>query len=431
MSILMASRDRMRLIANAFIINIIVFVVLAAFVEFLSFAFLKVYEVIYLSDSNETSHSTRTPTQFNNDLNRLTGQRGGAWKYSSLTTYANREFSSETINQNEYGIRETVGTDPKCTGEIWMFGSSAVWGNANTDSTTVSSMLQKEVNSPESHKCYNVINYGVVGYMSRLDVQSLRRELLLNNPPDFVVFLNGANDFLKPMHNQTLSHLDDMRLEIEDLFIAPYVTMNELWENSQERNLITWNYVLDFFPNTVEFTSRLAGRIRYYFEKHDNEALVSSYRSRRNAAQQQYKKLLTANLDMLLQNIVLVKGLSTEYGFDVIVSLQPVVFESVYNSSDTTIAMTDEEVTGLGTVPRTRLYPSAYGDLILFKTLYSSWDEAYRRKATQLGFHYLPLHLEISSDPEQYFVSGLHYSPEGSEEIAKRIAHIVRAIQNR
>jgi len=103
--------------------------------------------------------------------------------------------SSPGVNVDEQGVRKSwnpVFSPGQKHRTVYAFGGSTMWGAGAADEETIPSHLSRALN--ERDGAYEVVNYGVGGYV--LTQEMLKLVLLLRQGlrPDVVVFYDGAND---------------------------------------------------------------------------------------------------------------------------------------------------------------------------------------------------------------------------------------------
>jgi hypothetical protein len=77
--------------------------------------------------------------------------------------------------------------------KVFLFGGSAMWGTGVSDSNTIASFLQADMNSMMSRPV-SVSNFAQVAHSSSQELVELVLQLRAGNVPDFVVFYDGFND---------------------------------------------------------------------------------------------------------------------------------------------------------------------------------------------------------------------------------------------
>jgi lysophospholipase L1-like esterase len=97
------------------------------------------------------------------------------------------------------GVRPTtnnsISFDIDKNRTIWLFGGSTMRGDTDSPDQTIASFLSAFLNSRQWDLHFTVINYGVKSFNSLLQVQYLQKLLIEEpEPPDVIVFYDGAND---------------------------------------------------------------------------------------------------------------------------------------------------------------------------------------------------------------------------------------------
>ncbi|MEJ2718539.1 MAG: SGNH/GDSL hydrolase family protein [Deltaproteobacteria bacterium] len=106
------------------------------------------------------------------------------------------------------GVRPTtnnsVSYDVDKNRIIWLFGGSTMRGSTDSPDKTIASFLAAFLNSRQRDLDFTVINYGMKSFNSLLEVQYLQKLLIESQePPDLIVFYDGANDVKYLVEHQT------------------------------------------------------------------------------------------------------------------------------------------------------------------------------------------------------------------------------------
>ena len=158
--------------------NITLFIFLIFLIEKMSFTVILFYQKYQEGFNSSFQELPNIEIKHDIDINPYTDEKGlrrdmDAYKgpvFSSYTSYKNRPYSSEYLNIDTEGIRVNKSKATKDIGdkEIWIFGSSAIYGATNPDNETVPAELEKILEQNKSLN-YKVINMAVDGYNSLQD----------------------------------------------------------------------------------------------------------------------------------------------------------------------------------------------------------------------------------------------------------------------
>jgi lysophospholipase L1-like esterase len=124
-----------------------------------------------------------------------------SYVYNPWTTFTERPFEGTLLNieqKQSYPSRATAPCQPLRPGQkdllIWMFGGSTTLGWGVSDSNTVPSHLQRELQAAQDDYRVRVVNHGHSYYFSSLEVSLYVALLRKDERPRMVVFLDGLND---------------------------------------------------------------------------------------------------------------------------------------------------------------------------------------------------------------------------------------------
>jgi hypothetical protein len=114
--------------------------------------------------------------------------------YSPFVVWQRAPFAGKYVNVDSNGLRRTV--NPACSRgarEVWVFGSSTLWGTGAKDDQTVPSILSLEYARSIGPVC--VTNFGEAGWTSTQSIIQLQLALKrAPDPPDLVLFDDGYAD---------------------------------------------------------------------------------------------------------------------------------------------------------------------------------------------------------------------------------------------
>lgn len=141
------------------IVNISILIVLCAILEIGAWFFLFAYQnmqtntrdkdgVQHLSQSIKTSSAIDLTSTYSSEsvaeaLSRHKNAPGSPYQYESYVVYGNRPYTSELINITTDGMRLN-GQTPLSQADfnVWMFGSSALFGVSTADNETIPARLE-------------------------------------------------------------------------------------------------------------------------------------------------------------------------------------------------------------------------------------------------------------------------------------------------
>ena len=115
----------------------------------------------------------------------------GGWR--PMNPYRHRDFSSRYINRID-GTRKTWAPTPcTCTRlRVWVYGGSTTFGLHQRDDHTIWSELARV--AADSGMALDISNRGDMGQLHWQEAERFRFDLLAEEPPDLVIFYDGAND---------------------------------------------------------------------------------------------------------------------------------------------------------------------------------------------------------------------------------------------
>lgn len=181
-------------------------------------------------------------------------------------------------HKNKYSIvkdgkRKTYSIQENCKNpiKIWFFGGSTMFGTGSGWVTSIPSEFVKFAEN--NNQCINALNFGVPYHYSLQEVIYFSTELVKNNfkKPDYVIFLDGLNDFGQPGSSLR-----------KEPFFTPVISSvfkptNDF--NKVDLQLITFNFESVRFLQRI-LTSRL---IRNPNQGYTNRKLPFGYDSEKSA----------------------------------------------------------------------------------------------------------------------------------------------------
>lgn len=129
------------------------------------------------------------------------------YSYEKYTGFAEREVKNQKYVNVTFEKGRKVNNPKNCSRQIFIYGSSTVFGYSVKDDQTIASYLQDKINQNNKNIC--VYNFGRSNYNSTreniLFINHINQEKF--NSKDFAIFLDGSTEFFP---TQDLSYLDRM-----------------------------------------------------------------------------------------------------------------------------------------------------------------------------------------------------------------------------
>jgi lysophospholipase L1-like esterase len=300
-------------------------------------------------------------------------------------------YHGSYINITSDGLRHTTHV-PVLAGatrptKVFMFGGSTMWGLGADDSSTIPSLVAKEIN--KSGEPYDVVNFGQYAYVSTQGVIELLLQLQRGNIPDVVIFYDGVNDTFGAFQ-LGVPGFPYEEFTREKAFNLPLKTLATVTAQRAVGQLgIT--RVVNGFLERAGLRRDHVQTVPLEYDKpwRDKEALAD------------------AVAETYMNNIKLVQALAESYGFTALFYWQPVIYLKAH--------LTDYERDSL---EREANYPG-------MKEFYLETYAALKRRAARMthdtAFHDISAMLHDVRDP--IYVDFNHMGERGNRLIANRIAH--------
>ncbi len=162
---------------------------------------------------------------------------------------------------SEAGIRrsfEPAGLT-ESSPEVWFFGGAALWGQGQRDLHTVPSQIARLAEAAGTP--IRVVNFGQPGYTSWQSALLLEQELAVREPPDAVVFYEGADDVAvqleAPSEDPTHYNVPGAQPALLGRDSAQD-QLREWWQEYRDASLV--NAVLEGVPNVFGAQAAVADR---------------------------------------------------------------------------------------------------------------------------------------------------------------------------
>ena len=116
---------------------------------------------------------------------------GSVADYDAYAIFLNAEGVQPTLHNPAEGAKGDVGKAPR---RLWLLGGSTMRGGWVQPGETIPSFLAETFNQPGSATQVEVTNFGENSFNSLLETKYLQKLLIEAQPPDLVIFYDGAND---------------------------------------------------------------------------------------------------------------------------------------------------------------------------------------------------------------------------------------------
>jgi lysophospholipase L1-like esterase len=317
-------------------------------------------------------------------------------RYEPFREWGNSEVHGRYINIDE-GVggawRRTVNncrrrTDRRLT--IWVFGGSTVAGMHVPDAATIPSYLSEVLNADDGGACVDVMNLGVIGYVTNQETILLTALLKAGHRPDVVVFYDGANDAGTGAYSPGIAsaHADlfDIKRRVEHS-----VNVSGIADRSYAVRAA--RAALAHLIGGVPVFARNGGHVAPPY-----------------GSEQTLRRQVQETLDNYEANLALVEVLGRAYGFRRYYFWQPILS---YGSKRQTA------------FEHAYLSLPQYNDPDEYRATVAVYREAERRAALHGRFTFLGHVFDGVGDP--VYLDTVHLGPGGNRAIAAAIARVLSA----
>jgi len=322
-------------------------------------------------------------------------QRAQFWREHEKTWYKNQQyvpyhlwnrkpFTGKWHNVDANGVRVThYNAEENKNGvkKIFMFGGSTLWATGSADWETISSYLAKFLNKDNPQ--YIVHNYGETGYVSSQGLNRLIAEIKKGNIPNLVIFYEGINDAFTGAH------------ALYVLKTPSYHTNMDQFEKMFKGNRVT--YFLEILKTT------------YIYQAIDlvKGKLLSKPEERwaKKIKEAEMQEAVQRTVKYLISNFKIASSLGKEYGFRVILCLQP----NIYSGKK---VLQEYEKEFLKT--RLRAVDLTYTEI-----------KRIIKENTSSGIYDLSDVFETIAEP--IYIDWAHIGPLGNYHVAQKIKEIIKS----
>jgi lysophospholipase L1-like esterase len=305
-------------------------------------------------------------------------------RYSPYHLWNRKAFSGRWHNVDANGVRVThYNADEKKGGvkKIFMFGGSTLWGTGAADWETISSYLAKFLNKDTPRNA--VYNYGETGYVSSQGLNRLISEIKIGNIPDLVIFYEGINDAFMGAH------------VLYALKTPSYHTYMDQFEKMFEGRRLT--HFLEILKMTYIYQGMdwIKGKLLPKAEE----------RWAKKIKEAEMQEAVHRTVKYLISNYKIASSLGKEYGFRVILCLQP----NIYCGKK---ILQEYEKKFLKT--RLKAVDLVYGEI-----------KKIIEETSSSGIYDLSDVFETIADP--IYIDWAHIGPLGNYHVAQKIGEIIKS----
>lgn len=304
-------------------------------------------------------------------------------EYSPYVVWKEREHAEEHLTILENGRRLTVGISQSPDAfEVFCFGGSTMIGWGISDSVTIPSLLQAELDSILDIPV-RVENFGQQAYVSTQEIIELILQLRKGRRPDLVIFYDGVNDTFAAYQSGVAGvheNLAEIELKFED-------TSDNQYEQSFLSSIVSYSNLLklvkEFIPQSSASESAMSRIINYHTMGTQVDSLASEI------------------VETYLSNCEIVSALADEYDFEPLFFWQPALGAGAGK------ICTEHEIEALnGMEP-------ALTDLVD-----ATWNEAYNAGISQSAYHYIGDCFDGFETELYAFGDFCHLNAEGNQIIS-------------
>ena len=364
------------------------------------------------------------------DLDTWQARAGSPFDYANFLVYRNRPYTSRFVNVDDSGVRAN-GSEKwhpaETRYEIWMLGSSSVFGVSTGDAQSVPAWLERKLRDRHPGKHIIVRNLGVVAYTSLQDYLNFKLRLL-KKKPDMVIIFNGVNDYYYSWY--PLEPLADTMFQTG----VNSDVLHDYWDWHADRRWINWHFVVagisSLFSNTIDLIGKAQKWLLLRSANADIQLWKENYRKRRDETAKKVVPTIAAGYRFYIENIEAITALAARHKIAVVAVQQPLMFatrkqliaQEVTETAHLRLShfsMTENELEALTEVPSYRLDQTQYWKWQSFVDGYEKQKAQLATFAASAGIEYIDIMPAINAAGQvPVFSSPIHYTYRGAELIA-------------
>ncbi len=279
---------------------------------------------------------------------------------------------------------------------------------------TISHYMEEMLNASFPAKRWEVINAAVVGYQLNLELAQTQ-SVLLKYKPDFVIYLDGHNDFISLLRN--------VGSRYDPYDSTPTAREFELLANPGSVRSLTFFAAAWIRENSAFFRVMMDALQPAEGPPSDGSAAVAAMPRKLsvtdlNPSEQAAFKWAQEHLGFYPRLARQISRISSVDGVKSVFVLQPELALTAKPLTDTEQRLLDFQ----------RINPAWY--LYAFQELYPEIGARMTAAAAADGFVFVSLLDVFNGTSAQAFTDDVHLTPEGNRIVARRLAQVLGALAN-
>lgn len=424
--------------------------------ELCSWIVLKVYRNKLTNEIQIINQTTRG--NFNKELNvdrplfsdlkikkELDEAGDSYFSYESFLVYKNSRYVSKYLNIDDDGIRSN-GTEAiqknniseNKKKEIWLLGSSAIFGVTNADHETVAAYIEKDLNKSNKNYSFEVKNLGVVAYNSLQDFLNLRIRMITQKP-DMIIVINGINDYYQSWLTKKIEHEMLLITGMNSSSILEYY-----WNFHENKKIMSWANLeilfRDLFSNSLHLIKLSKKWFKLKTLESDIDTWKKNYREEVERSKIAAKENIPLGIRFYIENMRTIANISKQKEVEVLFIQQPLLYSTkktllAHEISEyihgriSYFALTEDELNKIQYIPTPNMSQRFYWDFDDFVNGYDKQKKALETLTTNLNVNYHDVMLDIDKTENiPVFSSPVHYTYRGAKIIADSIVPVVNKI---